>query len=128
MREIKFRGKNTDTKEWVYGDLYSTSEIPMIVVNGIASEYENFVVVIPETVGQYTGLEDDDGNEIYEGDLIKHRNPKPFKDAIYEVIFLNGGFAIKNDDYIGDLNEYLKNGRSHKTIIGNKYQNPDLLK
>lgn len=122
-REIKFRGKRTDTKEWIYGFYAKTvtsEEINCVAdcrkQDIIIDEHGTFYYVIPETVGQYTGLKDKAGKEIYEGIKIKHENPKPFKESIYNVLFLNGGFAIQNDDYVEDLNEFLKNSNSAKVI------------
>ena len=69
MREIKFRGKYVGTGEGVYGDLIHKRHTQDVVM--IQDEKGFGCDVWPDTVGQYTGLKDAEGLEIYEGDLVK---------------------------------------------------------
>lgn len=69
MREIKFRGKRLDNGKWVYGYLADENYINDINTFDLSS-----IEVDSDTVGQYTGLNDANGKEIYEGDIIGGSN------------------------------------------------------
>ena len=131
MREIKFRGKRLDNGEWVYGDLHIRTPFPHI-----HSEIDYGKVNIdPHTVGQFTGLHDKRGKEIYEGDIVKWILTMP-------AVGVNGGYDEYETEEIGEiqwdagalhLGEYCAAGFAYESedyaeVIGNIHDNPELLK
>ena len=136
MREILFRGKtNYEGKdaEWVYGGLLpeSASTFPIIV-----RDYDNdeewigvidWATVDPETVGQYTGLTDKNGNKIFEGDILE------FSDRLVSV-FWHAHLGCWDSNFLKYTNQ--DNGREDMSpcrweyrakVIGNIHDNPELL-
>ena len=131
MREILFRGKDIQG-EWIEGKLLyfkanvGTDELAIIVAGcewDNSKEWFNLgkrAYVIPETIGQYTGLTDKNGKKIFEGDIVKHSI------GTFVVKFLNGTFccSLIEDDYLTDLCSI----HNQCEIIGNIHDNPELLK
>jgi uncharacterized phage protein (TIGR01671 family) len=137
MREIEFRGKDIENGEWVFGDLHTLCDKPHIHTEKSKFPYAGKrSFVIPETIGQFTGLLDKNGKKIYEGDIVRHPYVDPiFRDLVEskdgdgvtsEVVFHDGAFVVKYDvnDYIY-LDGFTRNG--HVEVIGNIHDNPELI-
>lgn len=142
MREIKFRGKCVaDSKyagQWVYGG-YSEPPEDSKRNEGLITDYLGGSStckyhVIPNTVGQFTGLHDSIGREIYEGDIIRSFDSKG-EPIIHYLLYDNeeaGFVAILKGSAKGDFGY----GRCYqqwiteceKEVIGNIHDNPELLK
>ena len=138
MREILFRGKRLDNGEWVYGSLVTDDANHAYIAQIIVGELVTFDV-IPETVGQWTGLTDKNGEKIFEGDIVCTRYSDGKICCIGDVQFCYGVYGAewtvdkKNKSMIGSWGQ-LHNLRrfydyiiNHIEVIGNIYDNTDLL-
>lgn len=121
MRAIKFRAKTINEGEWVYG---------MTISHGtIARKSDKLYMEVgpdkwkgidPDTVGQFTGLLDKNGKEIYEGDILAI--PSVYDEPDETVIFDDGCFAV----YDGKFKTAFGNAVSTiRTVIGNIHDNPE---
>jgi len=117
MREIKFRGKEIDGGDWVYGYyLYSNNEHKIhYPKDNISYRMMATTIVVPESVGQYTSKKDKYVREIYEGDVVRFKNGYQYVIKDIEHFF----WAMFDDQMHLEF---------HKgEIIGNIYDNPELL-
>ena len=131
MREIKFRAKRADNGAWVYGDLthvQKISSVEEVQRNGRRSESVVRVAnynVDEETIGQYTGLKDRDGREIYEGDVLCFMDTKGVSYR-FEVDYKDGAFCFSH--YRERAITELRHHNLSKYIVnGNIHDNPELL-
>lgn len=124
MREILFRGKCTDNGEWVQGYLccygWTGKEKDYIIPDYASALYT--AEIDPETVGQYTGLTDVNGNKIFEGDIVWDSDDEDYGKVEWDndmakFIITCYTFTVDFDSVYGEELE----------IVGNVYDNPELL-
>ena len=180
MREILFKAKRLNNDEWVEGSLleqiqdnrgcnYYVEEARVIehryyiAEKEVSEHWEGFgmgehtvtdqqkYLVDPETVCQYTGLKDSNGNRVFEGDIVRYadrldygcytesiENPAEYEGCNYSDIFTTDKvvYGIKHDYPAFDLHDHdfecnalseLNNGDWHYEVIGNIFDNPELL-
>lgn len=134
MREMLFRGKRKYNGEWVYGYYAKYRNILNGVYTAILQYDEcegdvysdGIVAVIPETVGQYTGLTDNNDKKIFEGDIIRTNDNKigVIRRGIYDVYsryVLGGYYCVDKTSARLDWISW------HCEVVGNKWDNPELL-
>ena len=126
MREILFRGKQTDNGEWIEGSLLGIDWCDKPSTYSIApnTPVSVFYSVIPETVGQYTGLTDKNEVKIFEGDivsLVKHDS------LIYKVVYVPCRYELVNSKGVNCFVLDIYKSENIE-VIGNIHDNPEILK
>ena len=125
IREVIFRGKRADNGEWIEGSLLGIDWCDKPSTYSIApnTPVSVFYSVIPETVGQYTGLTDKNGVRIFEGDivsLVKHDS------LIYKVVYVPCRYELVNSKGVNCFVLDIYKSENIE-VIGNIHDNPELL-
>lgn len=126
MREIIFRGKRTDKREWGYGNYIHLDCHPKCN-DYITGQNEPFEWrVDPSTVGQFTGLTDKNGKRIFEGDILRFFTGEG--STLYIVVWEYHRWLVRvcgePDVNPDDLDEFFC---ERAEVIGNIHDNPELI-
>lgn len=131
MKERLFKGKRKDTGEWTEGYFFKIWD-RVFLLWGMTGDSPNMEEVIPETVGQYTGLLDKHGNKIFEDDIIKvnitqAEDRKTYGDCAYKI-----GVIVYNEDFAlftckNNFMNFTNWAFNDYEVIGNFHDNKELL-
>ena len=125
MRTIKFSGKSCSDGDWFYGNLYDYDKDGRTHICGLERGCLN---IDPNTVGQFTGLVDKDGKEIFEGDVIQddYYNKHLIQYDEQEACFVACLLPITKFSSRGNVSQNWIN-EFDKVVIGNIHDNPELI-
>ena len=124
-RQILFRGKRVDNDEWVYGDLLHLPNGDVVILSD-----KGYTKVKPATVGQFTGLFDDKGNKIFDGDILAIDEYSTFENTGKGTCRIYHGewVSFYGQDLLGrDCYDSLYAVCKERHVIGNIYCNEELL-
>ena len=146
MREILFRAKRKDNGEWLEGYYIKATHhwhehgkhedwiVVDTIQNGGWCNVRGKYAVIPETVGQYTGLTDKNGKKIFEGDIILFEDESPANYEYHDctemrcgvIEFDSGEFYLTNRIAV-EMGDLIYDGKLDGEIIGNIHENRELI-
>lgn len=141
-REITFRGLSNQGKGWLYGDVVRNVEGAVAIMPPYQMNMDNTCSqneVNPDTIGQYTGLKDKEGNKIFEGDIVHikgdgYGGAKVGEDYYRVVTFHEGSFCLSIEDgvHYPVHTPIYEHSDSHNIVnwdvVGNITDNPELMK
>ena len=127
MREILFRGKHSEKSRWDFGDLYTNNGKAYITLRDTIRGERVLGEVIPDTVGQFTGLIDKNGKPIFEGDIVKLRLLAAKMEWKGVCEYRNGAFGLAWQ-YAGQrYSTFAGTCNAEYEVLGNIHDNPEMM-
>lgn len=116
-REIKFKAKRLDGKGWVEGTPICINGKPYGIMIGEKESPD----IDPNTICQFTGMKDCEGNGIWEGDIVRDTEDLLCIDNLYEVVYIEeeGTFAFKSLDKVNNYEPFVN--LFNACVVGNKF-------